>query len=96
MLVMSLSLICHLSVQRLGNPKMSIVYHGAPLYTQPYIPRQLQDLDTHSTAIKTPPYPPKVKTVKKQFFQDHHTGTKKKLLKISSLKTTTPHQSINC
>ena len=39
-LVVHLSLLYHLSVQRLGNPKMSIVYCGAPLYTQPYTPRQ--------------------------------------------------------
>ena len=31
-LVMLLSLLYCLSVQRLGNPKMSIVHHGAPSY----------------------------------------------------------------
>ena len=38
-LVVSLSLLYCLSVQRLGNLKTSIVYCGAPLYTQPYTPR---------------------------------------------------------
>ena len=37
---MSLSLIYCLSVQRLENPKTSVVYHSAPLCTQPYAPRQ--------------------------------------------------------
>ena len=40
-LVTSLSLLYCLSVQRLGNPKMSIVYCCAPLYMQLVTPRQL-------------------------------------------------------
>ena len=36
MLVVPLSLIFCLSVQRLGNPKMSIVYHGAPIHINTY------------------------------------------------------------
>ena len=32
-LVMPLSLLYCLSVQRLGNPKMSVVYHGVPSCT---------------------------------------------------------------
>ena len=36
MLVMPLSLIYCLSVQRPGNPKMSIVYHGAPIHINTY------------------------------------------------------------
>ena len=36
---------------KLGNPKMSIVYCGAPLYMHHPTPRQLQDLLTPSTAI---------------------------------------------
>ena len=32
-LVASWSLLYCLSVQRPGNPKTSVVYHGAPLYT---------------------------------------------------------------
>ena len=46
----SFSLYC-LSMQRLENPKTSIVYHGAPLYKWHPTPRQLKDLFTPSTAI---------------------------------------------
>ena len=47
-----LSLLYHLSMQRLGNLKMSIVYCSAPLYMQHLTPRQLLRL-THipSTTI---------------------------------------------
>ena len=38
-LVMPLSLSYYLSMQRLGNPKMSIVYRGAPPYMRHYTPR---------------------------------------------------------
>ena len=34
-----------------------------------------------------------METVKNLFFQDHHTNQKKKLLKISYFKTTTPSQN---
>ena len=36
-LVMPLSPIYHLSVQRLENPKMSIVYHGASISVNMYM-----------------------------------------------------------
>ena len=35
-----------------------------------------------------------METVKNQFFQDHHTTQSRKLLKISSFKTTTSTQSM--
>ena len=38
--VAPLSLLYCLSVQRLGNPKMSIVYCGVPSYTSHCTPRQ--------------------------------------------------------
>ena len=38
----------------------------------------------------------KVETVKNDFFQDHHILQIWKLLKISSLKTTTEAESRNC
>ena len=42
-----------------------------------------------------PSHPTKVEIVKNQFFQDHLSLPMKKLLKISSFKTTTPSQSRN-
>ena len=47
MLVASLSILYCLSVQRLGNPKMRIVYCSAPSYMQHFAPTQLQNLFTH-------------------------------------------------
>ena len=46
-LVVPLSLLYHLSVQRLGNPKMSVVYHSVPSDMQHCTPRQFQDLLIH-------------------------------------------------
>ena len=40
------------------------------------------------------PYPPKVETVKNQFFQDHHTSLCRNI-KMSSFKTTTPSQAVS-
>ena len=42
MLVASLSILYCLSMQRPGNLKTSIVYHGAPSYMQHLTPRQLK------------------------------------------------------
>ena len=50
MLVTSLSLLYHLSMQRPGNLKISIVYHGAPSYMQHLTTRQLKSY-TPSTAV---------------------------------------------
>ena len=51
MLVASLSILYCLSVQRPGNLKMSIVYHGAPSYMLHLTPRQTQDLPTHPALL---------------------------------------------
>ena len=45
MLVVPLSLIYCLSMQRPGNPKMSVVYCGAPLY---HDPMPLDNLKTYT------------------------------------------------